>query len=99
MWHGRPAHAQAAYSGECMAETAMPRFKSQRPALHLLAFNRFKERREVAFAEAVAVAAALDNFVEQRRPVEDRLAEELQQVPVRPVTVHEDAQLLELLGV
>src|SRR5690606_13537051 len=59
--------------------------------LRLLPFDRLEQRLEVAGAKALG-ALALDDLVEQRRPVLDRLGEDLQQVAL-VVAVDQDAQL------
>ena len=61
----------------------------------LLALDRLEERLEVALAEAER-AVPLDQLEEDRRPVADRLGEDLQQVAVL-VAVDQDAALLQLL--
>jgi DNA-binding CsgD family transcriptional regulator len=61
----------------------------------LLALDRLKERLEVALAEAER-AVPLDELEEHRRPVADRLGEDLQQVAVL-VPVDQDAALAQLL--
>jgi non-specific serine/threonine protein kinase len=61
----------------------------------LLALDRLEERLEVALAEAER-AVPLDELEEHRRPVADRLGEDLQQVAVL-VPVDQDAALAQLL--
>src|SRR3712207_2426511 len=63
----------------------------------LLTLDRLEQRLEVAVAEA-ARAVALDDLEEDRRPVADRLREDLQQVAL-VVAVDEDAEPLEVLDV
>src|SRR5919202_2530489 len=63
---------------------------SEVPPQLLLALDRLEERLEVALAEP-ARTVALDHLVEDRRPVADRLREDLQQVAL-VVAVDEDAQ-------
>src|SRR4051794_35460625 len=63
----------------------------------LLALDGLEERLEVAVAEA-AGAVTLDHLEEDRRPVADRLGEDLQQVAL-VVAVDEDAEPLEILEV
>ena len=60
----------------------------------LLALDRLEERLEVALAEA-ARTVALDDLEEHRRPVLDRLGEDLQQVAL-VVAVDQDAELGEV---
>src|SRR6478672_11527520 len=62
----------------------------QIPPRRLFPLDRLEQRPKVPLAEA-ASALALDDFVEDRRPVLDRTGEDLEEVAVR-VTVHEDAQ-------
>src|SRR6266508_3674456 len=72
---------------------------SQVPALLLLALDRLEQRLEVAFAEAAA-ALALDDLDEQRRPILERLAEDLEQVAFL-IAIHQHAalgQLAHILG-
>src|SRR6478735_9169580 len=61
----------------------------------LLALDRLEQRLEVALAETER-PVPLDDLEEDRRPVAERLGEDLQQVPVL-VAVDEDAALLELI--
>src|ERR1039458_4225463 len=56
----------------------------------LLTLDRFEQRLEVAFAEALA-ALALDDLEEERRTVADRTRENLQQVAV-VIAVDEDVE-------
>ena len=68
------------------------------PPQLLLALDRLEQGLEVAVAEA-ARAVALDHLEEHRRPVADRLGEDLQQVAL-VVAVDEDPeppQVLEVL--
>jgi DNA-binding CsgD family transcriptional regulator len=60
----------------------------------LLALDGLEQRLEVALAEAER-AVPLDQLEEHRRPVADRLGEDLQQVPV-VVPVHQDAPRCQL---
>src|SRR6266508_6736195 len=67
--------------------------------LLLLALDRLEQRLEVAFAEAAA-ALALDDLDEQRRPILERLAEDLEQVAFL-IAIHQHAalgQLAHILG-
>ena len=66
------------------------RTASEVPPQRLLALDRLEERLEVALAEA-ARAVALDDLEEDRRPVAERLREDLQQVAL-VVAVDEDAE-------
>src|SRR3954454_2050351 len=68
-----------------------PRLQGAGPGL--LALDRLEEGLEVALAEA-ARTLSLDDLEEERRPVGQRLAAHLQQVPA-VVAVHEDRELLE----
>src|SRR5678816_2269627 len=65
------------------------------PPERLFALDGLEERLEVALAEALG-ALPLDDLVEHRRPVLDRLGEDLQQVAVR-IAVDEDAEPGELV--
>ena len=56
----------------------------------LLALDRFEQRLEVAFAEALRTLS-LDDLEEQRRPVLHRLREDLQEITVR-IAVHQYAE-------
>src|SRR5689334_7463785 len=67
----------------------------QVPATFLLPLDGLEERLEVALAEAER-AMPLDQLEEHRRPVLDRLGEDLQQVPVF-VAVDQDLPGLEFL--
>ena len=60
------------------------------PLAVLLALDRLEQGLEVALAEA-ARAVALDDLEEDRRPVAERLGEDLQQVAL-VVVVDEDAE-------
>src|SRR5690349_22571492 len=75
-----------------MAEVSSQRLEVA--ALGLLALDRLEQRLEVAVAEA-ARAVALDDLEEDRRPVADRLREDLQQVAL-VVAVDEDALLAQV---
>jgi hypothetical protein len=55
----------------------------------LLPFDRLKKSLEIALPEALG-ALALDDLVEQRRPILDRLAENLEQVPL-VITIYQNA--------
>src|SRR5699024_11678120 len=68
--------------------------RSEFAALGLLPLDRLEERLEVALAEAER-AVPLDDLEEDRRPIPERLGEDLQQVAVL-VPVDEDASLLQL---
>src|SRR6266403_1878944 len=61
--------------------------RSEIPPRRLLPLDGLEQRPEVALAEAPG-ALALDDLVEHRRPVLDRLGEDLQQVPGR-IPVHQ----------
>src|SRR6476469_8221139 len=61
----------------------------------LLALDGLEERLEVALAEAQR-AVPLDELEEHRRPIAERLGEDLQEIAVL-VAVDKDAALLELL--
>src|SRR6266571_4465790 len=65
------------------------------PSSCLLALDRLEQCLEVSLAEA-ARAFALDDLVEQRRPILDRLRENLQEVAVG-IAVHQDAELLQAI--
>ena len=66
------------------------------PRRRLLALDRLEQRLEVPLAEAPR-AVALDDLEEQRRPVLDRLGEDLQHVAF-VVAVDEDAELGQLVA-
>ena len=73
-----------------------PRGRYQRlPRALLLALDGFKQRLEVALAEAAA-AFALDDLEEQRGAVFDGPGEDLQHVAF-VVAIDEDAQLLQFV--
>src|SRR5208282_2485785 len=65
--------------------------QSQCSAQILLAFNRLEQSLEVSLAEA-AGATPLDHLEEQRRPIGDRLGENLQHVAF-VVPIDQDAKL------
>src|SRR3954471_13538127 len=71
------------------------RVGSEVAAQLLLALDRLEEGLEVALAEAER-AVSLDELVEDRGTVADRLGEDLQQVAVL-VAVDQDGALLQLL--
>ena len=61
----------------------------------LLALDRFEQSLEIALPEAAA-ALPLNHFIKQRRPIKYRLTEQLQEIPVRPVAINQNAQLLQI---
>src|SRR5688500_12139062 len=63
------------------------------PPKFLFFLDRLEERLEVALPEALR-AFALNDLVEERRPVFNRLREDLQQIPVG-IAVDENAERLE----
>src|SRR5262249_42710850 len=71
------------------SSTGHPRFRSEGPAEGLLALDGLEQGLEVPLAEA-AGAVAFDHLEEERRAVEDRLGEDLEQVAL-VVAVDEDA--------
>src|SRR6476660_2721937 len=87
----RARHAGSAVDGSLVAPAA----GSEVAALVLLALDRLEQRLEVALAEAQR-AVPLDQLEEHRRPVAQRLGEDLQQVAVL-VAVDQDLAGLELL--
>src|SRR4051812_45603814 len=70
---------------------------SKRAAAGLLAFDRLKQRAEIAFAETDRPAATLDDFKKQRRPGEDAFRKQLEQVALLVVAIDEDLELLQIL--
>src|SRR3712207_4904261 len=67
------------------------------PSGGLLALDRLEQRLEVSLAEA-AGAMALDDLEEDRRPVAERLGEDLQQVAL-VVAVDQDPEAPEVVEV
>src|SRR5688500_6439710 len=67
------------------------------PAPRLFPLDRFEERLEIAFSEALR-ALPLDDLVEERRPVLHGFREDLEQVTLI-VAIHEYAELAERLEV
>ena len=67
----------------------------QIPSQRLLLLDRFEQRLEVSLPEAPR-ALSLDDLVEERRAILDRLREDLQQIAVR-IAIDENAELLELV--
>ena len=89
-------HAPGARPCPRLAGARSRRFRSQHSAAHLIQLDRFEQRLEVAFAEAV-VALALDDL-EEDRP-DDVLREDLQQqaFALARIAVDQDAPLLQLV--
>ena len=71
--------------------------ESERPPPRLLALDGLEEGLEVPLAEAPG-PPALDDLEEERRPVLDRLGEDLEQVPL-VVAIDEDMKELAELGI
>src|SRR6187431_3361129 len=91
-----PSSSHAACRGSRSTDgTYTIRRGSEVAALGLLALQRLEQRLEVALAEAER-AVPLDQLEEHRRPVAERLGEDLQQVAVL-VAVDQDRSLLQLL--
>src|SRR5690242_19786208 len=82
-------------AGSCHIRAHPRRTGSEVPARVLLALDGLEEGLEVALAEAEGTVA-LDQLEEDRRPVAQRLGEDLQQVAVL-IAVDQDPALLQLL--
>ena len=88
-----PQHEHSALSPQPGLLAASVVGLSKIPADLLFSFDRLEERLEVPFAEALC-PFPLDDLVEERRPVLDRLREDLQEIPVR-IPVDQDPELFE----
>src|SRR5439155_22089230 len=58
-----------------------------------------QQRLEVSLAKTIRVAATLNHIIDQRRPIKYRLAEQLQEIPVSPVAINQNSQLLQIFHV
>jgi hypothetical protein len=63
----------------------------------LFSFDAFEERLKVALSEALGTFA-VDDFIEQGRPVGDRFCEDLEQIPF-VVTVNQNSKISENINV